>query len=129
MATNERVSADEVRAAMESYEPLDREGTGDLEPPAAPEVREKCNHGNERTEWLQGLKVGDKVVVWSRAPATDQHEPGLVWWATAGYVSVAIGGERGPERYMRFLRRTGEGSPKPKNSWETRYTLEPMPKE
>ena len=84
---------------------------------------------DERREWLRGLKVGDKVVVWSRALATDQHEPGIVWWATRRDVSVSIGGERGPERYLRFLRRTGEGSPKPKNDWETRYILERMPKE
>ena len=83
---------------------------------------------DERAEWLRGLKVDDKVVVWERAPKADAHHEGHVWWATAGYVSVAIGGERGPERYMRFLRRTGEGSPKPTASWQTRYTLEPMPK-
>ena len=83
---------------------------------------------DERTEWLQSIKVGDAVLVWERAPKADAHYPGLVYYRMRGeiYVSVQMGDH---ERTIRFRRSTGQGIPKPTATWQSRYTLEPMPKE
>ena len=81
---------------------------------------------DERSAWLQGLKVGDAVVVWECAPKADAHHQAHVWLASHGFLYVVFGDAR--ERTLRIRRSTGEVVPKRTASWQTRYTLEPMPK-